>query len=833
MKNRRCYKISTYKYIIFYFITGFFLVKAEVMFNPAMLEKIGSNGELVDLTIFESKSGLTPGKYSVNVIFNGQNQGIKEIDFVVENNSKKLSPRFTFVMLEEFGLKESVLEQFKQSNANAYIDIAQQVKNTTVDFNEQDMSLQLSVPQSAINRYARGYVSPTLRDDGITAVTLNYQFSGASTLKNINNDNNDSQYLNLRSGLNFEAWRFRNNSSYSKSFEDKAHWKSSSTYLQRDIDAINSEITLGNTFTENDLFNSVSIRGFKIGTNDIMLPDSQRGFAPIVRGIASSNARVTIKQNGYIIYETYVTPGAFEIDDLYATGGGSDLDIIVKEEDGSETRFNQTFASVPSMAREGHLRYSASMGEYRGNRTSNSLRFSQLSLFYGLPHNLTLYGGAQYSERYLSNAFGIGADLGKVGAISLDATHAKTEMKQGDSTQGQSYRIRYAKALNSTGTHFQMIGYRFSTKGYYQLQDAVSYLSSDFRSYDYRSRDNVQLVLSQNIYGYGSVFLNMNRQRYWAQHSPQLNLVAGYNGSIRGVSYALSYGVNRTYFDRKEQQFSLNLSVPLQRFLPNTWASWNTTTSSDGKVNNDVNVNGILLDDQSLNYNLRKGFRGTEAVGSGIGLVYSGQNGDMNVGYNVNRHQQQLKYGFAGGIVAHESGVSFGPQLGETIALVEAPDVQGVSVLNGRHIMTNANGHAIVPSLMPYRKNSVSIDPNSLPDNSEIHQNSQTVVPTKGAVTRVKFEVSKGYKALVSLIHSNKKIPFGAMAILKSSHQKMNLVTGIVDDQSQVYLSGLPDSGHILISWGNSTEQKCSFPYHIDDGIQNVNGFMIFDASCN
>jgi hypothetical protein len=43
-----------------------------------------------------------------------------------------------------------------------------------------------------------------------------------------------------------------------------------------------------------------------------MLPESMRGFAPIIRGIARTNATVTVKQNGYTVYQTYVAPGSFK-----------------------------------------------------------------------------------------------------------------------------------------------------------------------------------------------------------------------------------------------------------------------------------------------------------------------------------------------------------------------------------------------------------------------------------------------------------------------------------------------------------------------------------------
>ncbi|SUC40391.1 fimbrial outer membrane usher protein [Proteus mirabilis] len=65
-----------------------------------------------------------------------------------------------------------------------------------------------------------------------------------------------------------------------------------------------------------------------------MLPDSMRGFAPTIKGIANSNAIVTVKQNGFVIYQISVPPGAFEIKDLYATSSSGNLDVTIKENNG-------------------------------------------------------------------------------------------------------------------------------------------------------------------------------------------------------------------------------------------------------------------------------------------------------------------------------------------------------------------------------------------------------------------------------------------------------------------------------------------------------------------
>jgi hypothetical protein len=113
------------------------------------------------------------------------------------------------------------------------------------------------------------------------------------------------------------------------------------------------------------VFDSVMFRGAQIFSDDTMLPESMRGFAPVIRGIARTNATVTVKQNGYTVYQTYVAPGSFEIRDLYPTSASGDLDIVVTEADGSVQHFVQPFSAVPVMLREGRVKYALSAGEYR------------------------------------------------------------------------------------------------------------------------------------------------------------------------------------------------------------------------------------------------------------------------------------------------------------------------------------------------------------------------------------------------------------------------------------------------------------------------------------
>lgn len=122
---------------------------------------------------------------------------------------------------------------------------------------------------------------------------------------------------------------------------------------------------IGDTWTASDIFDSTQIRGARLYTDNDMLPASQNGFAPVVRGIAKSNATVIIRQNGYVIYQSAVPQGAFEITDLNTASTGGDLDVTIKEEDGSEQRFTQPYASLAILKREGQTDVDVSVGELR------------------------------------------------------------------------------------------------------------------------------------------------------------------------------------------------------------------------------------------------------------------------------------------------------------------------------------------------------------------------------------------------------------------------------------------------------------------------------------
>ncbi|MFP3541095.1 fimbria/pilus outer membrane usher protein, partial [Pseudomonas sp. SIMBA_044] len=98
-----------------------------------------------------------------------------------------------------------------------------------------------------------------------------------------------SNNLGLRNGLNLGAWRLRNESNCSRSTGRPNTFKSNRSYVQHDVTALKGQFSAGDIFSDTDLFDSVRYRGLKLASDEGMRADSERGYAPIIRGVAETS----------------------------------------------------------------------------------------------------------------------------------------------------------------------------------------------------------------------------------------------------------------------------------------------------------------------------------------------------------------------------------------------------------------------------------------------------------------------------------------------------------------------------------------------------------------
>lgn len=813
---------------------------AREYFDPALLGIDGPGKDLTDLSAFEEGVGQMPGTYRVDVVLNNTVFGTRDIEFALKKDAagnSSLQPCLSTEMLRELGVR---LEQFPALTGSC-ADLSV-IPQASAKFIFERQQLQLSLPQAAINAQARGYVPPEQLDEGINALLLNYNFSGDNTQgRRSEIPDSDNYYLSLRPGLNVGPWRIRNYSTWNRSTngsDTQESWDSIYTYAQRNIISLKSQLTVGDSNAPSDMFDSVPFRGAQLASDDDMLPDSLRGYAPVVRGIARTNAQVIIKQNGYTIYQSYVSPGAFEITDMYPTGSSGDLDVTIKEADGSEQHQTVAFASLPVLQREGRVKFSLTSGQYRPyDGDIDKEMFTQATAIYGLPAGFTVYGGGQFSQHYQSLLSGVGKNFGTIGAVSIDGTQAWSSQKDQDKESGQSWRVRYSKNILETGTNISIAGYRYSTSGYYTLSEVLDTWRDDaWRTNNDRRRNRAEFLLNQNIgEKLGSLSLTTMSEDYWNSDRKMRSIGVGYSNSWSGITYNLNYSYNRNTTDSEndkiydeDQIFSLSITVPLDRWLSNSYATYSLNTSKRGDTSHNVGLNGSLLEDRNLNWNVQESQTNHgEGNGGYASLDYQGTYARVNSAYSYDHDQKRVNYGIEGGIVAHAHGVTLSQALGETAALVEAPGANGVSVSNQTGVKTDFRGYTVVPYVTPYRESTLSLDTATLPESADVELSSQKITPTRGAIVRAHFDTRVGKRVLMTLIRSNgEPVPFGAMVTTSD-----NASGSIVGDSGQVYLTGMPQKGSLLLKWGNASKEQCNVSYRLP-AEPPASGVIEINATC-
>lgn len=829
------------------------ITNAEMVFPTELLNISG--GEVADISNFNADGKQLPGQYQVDIYLNDTFIKNKVINFISPptnvlaskdiNDETGLAPCLSVSDLSDAGIKTELFPDIDALDGKNCTLLSQYIPGAFSLFNFQKMRLDLTIPQIYVRNDAQGYIDPTLWDDGINAALLNYNFNGSQHLSGPGN--NKSYFLNLNSGFNIGPWRLRDYRTwnyYESHYGKRQQWQRINSYLERPIVPIRSTLLAGEGTTMNDIFDPLRFRGIELTTDENMLPDTMRGFAPVVRGNAESNAEVSIRQNGYTIYKTSVPPGPFQIDDLNPMASSGDLEITVNEADGRTHVFTVPYASVPVLLREGRFKYGMVLARYRGDSSSyDNPAFAQGTIAWGGPQDITLYGGIQYSHNYKGIQSGMGVNMGNLGAVSADITHANSTLADGKDYQGQSMRFLYARSFNETGTRFRLTGYRYSTKGFHTF-DETALKKMSGRLYDHHTLDEngypainnptdyynlynskrarFEANISQSVGGYGSVWLSGVRQTYWNNGSSNDSLRAGYSGSVGTVNYSLSYGYSRqkttsasSYSDRS---IGLSFSLPLAKLLPasmgnnNAYATFYGSRDSQGNSAQQAGLSGSLLEQNNLNWSVSHGYNRSQWHSGGSGnasLSYKGTYGNTGLGYSYGTGYQQVSYNAAGGILVHNGGVTFGQPLGDTSVLISSDGVPNVSIQSESGVNTDWRGYAIKPYASPYRETRVSIDSGTLDDKTDlINSSTQKVVPTKGAIVRTSFALRRGQRVLLTLTHNGKPLPFGSVVTADNT-------SGLVGDDGLVYLSGMPDKGAIRASWGKGTGQSCQASYNL------------------
>lgn len=792
-----------------------------IQFESRFLELKGDTK--IDLNRFSKKGYIEAGKYNLHVQINKQPlPDVYDIFwYASEGDPTKTYACLPPDLVAQFGWLEEYARQLKWIHNGECLDMAL-LDGMEAKGDLSQSTLMISVPQAYLEYSDPNWDPPSRWDDGISGLIADYNLNAQTQKSNNGSADSDDISGNGTVGANLGPWRLRADwqSGYKRSHGDdetddstQRNWEWSRYYAWRALPSLKAKLSLGEDYLNSDIFDGFNYIGGSVSTDDQMLPPNLRGYAPEITGVAHTAAKVTISQNGRVLYETQVPTGPFRIQDIGDSASGT-LHVRVEEQNGQTQEYDVSTASMPFLTRPGQVRYKLMMG--RPQEWDHHVQggfFSGGEVSWGIANGWSLYGGALADENYQAVALGLGRDLALLGAISFDITHSHARLPHNsgydDSTlDGNSFRLSYAKDFEALDSRITFAGYRFSEQNYMTMSE---YLEADQPNMVRSGHDKEMYTATynQNFAAAGvSVYLNYTRHTYW-DRSDQTNynlMVSHYFniGDIRNVSISAT-GYRYQYDNNTDNGIYLSVSVP--------WGD-NSTISYNGNYGSGDDSNQVSYYhrvDNATHYQINVG---SSEQHSSLEGYYSHDGSMAKVDLSANYHEGEYTsaaLSLQGGatLTAHGGALHRVQNMGGTRLLVDADGVAGIPVEGtGSAVYTNMFGKAVVSDVNNYYRNQASIDLNKLPENAEATESVVQATLTEGAIGYRKFAVISGEKAMAVIrLRDGSHPPFGAEVKNENNQQ-----VGLVDDDGSVYLAGVKPGEHMRVSWSDTSQCDIALP---------------------
>ncbi len=710
-----------------------------------------------------------------------------------------------------FGIKPELTAKLTWWHQGECLELSS-IPGMTVQGDLSHATLIITLPESWLEYRAPGWDPPSRWDDGISGVLLDYSLN-MQALEQQRKGWGYNMSGNGVAGMNLDTWRLR--AEWQGNIADDAvqhdvHQKTldwSRYYAWRAIPSLRARMSAGEDYLNSAVFDSFRFAGASLRSDDNMLPPGLRGYAPEVTGVARTNAKVTVSQQGRVLYETQVPAGPFRIQELSDALAGQ-LDVRIEEQDGTVQHFQLDTATIPYLTRPGAVRYMFAAG--KPALDSHQLAgpaFAAGEFSWGITNSWSVYGGGLFGDDYQAFSAGIGRDLAVFGAVALDSTLSRAVVTQDDALNGDAWRLSYAKRFMETNSQFTFAGYRFSGRHFMTMPDYLTTVANGVA--ESRNRQLYTISFYQRLaawrlgvwlnYSYQTWWDHSSRERYDVTFSRDLNL-----GRWKNISTSLALFRNQ-YRDSHDKGGWLSIAVP--------WGTQSTLGYSLASNNQQT--------EQSLSYYARHDQQSSYQLSAGSsrqGGMFSGfyTHESDSAQWSANARYQDGSYRAAG--LSAQGGATLTPHGGAlhrvtlpggTRLLIDTDGVANVPVQGyGSPVATNAFGKAVISEVSSYYRNSARIDVENLSDEAEATRSVVQATLTEGAIGYRQFHVIAGLKAMATIrLTDGRYPPFGALV----RNQKRQQI-GMVSEEGRVWLSGIRAGEEMFVECGEGMRCSVALP---------------------
>ncbi|MHB8895784.1 MAG: fimbria/pilus outer membrane usher protein [Candidatus Geothermincolia bacterium] len=499
-------------------------------------------------------------------------------------------------------------------------------------------------------------------------------------------------------------------------------------------------LTLGDcTSAPGDLWASVSLGGLSFSKLYRIDPYQIRYPTFGLAGQAPLPAEVRVYLDGVLVRTEKLAPGEFDIRNLYSYGGNRQVDVVIKDIFGRETRISRPFYFTDAVLRRGFHEYSYNLGWAREKYGEESNRYGSLALSafhrYGLTDFLTL----GLAGEAIDGIFSVGPTLslvaGQLGAFSLALSAGRMDGE--DESAGVVAHEYQGKHLNTR------VRFRRSSAEYRTISDTAT-----------PNRAGAQFEAGVGFGTRGLGTLTFNYSAEWLrQDADRTRVSADYSIGLFGkVSLYLSVG-RTDEGTKRSTDFSAGLSYnPGER-----WAASTQYRKRDGVDQTTLDVSHDLDTGEGLTWRAAAESLADGSLTLRPSAAYHGQSGIWAGNFELQRdaaeqYQSRLDLSAAGSVLVAGGKFGLSRPVQDSFALVKVgkdESVPGIRVYQGGSLrgVTGHDGTLFVPEIGSYVHNQISIEPEDIPLGYSIDRVTRVIAPGERSGSVVAFDVAR-YQAV-------------------------------------------------------------------------------------
>ena len=325
-------------------------------------------------------------------------------------------------------------------------------------------------------------------------------------------------------------------------------------------------------------------------------------------------------------------------------------------------------------------------------------------------------------------------------------------------------------------------------------------------------------------------------RNYWQSSGTTTQFQGGYANHFRFEGTSLSYSIsvarqNNVMTGKPDNRVQANFSLPLGHspHSPVLSTSFNQDTTGGVRTRGGQEmINGTWGENNQLSYSASASQSSGQDSFTASGQ-YRSTYASVSASLSEGSGYSQQSLGATGGVALHPGGITLANQMTDTIGIVEAVGAEGARVTNNVGTTINRSGYAVLPFLLPYRLNSINIDPDdAVSADVEFKSTSESVAPRLNSVVMIRFQTVGGRAILITAhVADGSVVPFGA-----SVYDPQGSEVGLAGQDGGIYLRGIAETGTLTARWGDAPDEQCGFTYRLPQKHTGDGPFVRIDATC-